>query len=121
MAVCLAVGDAVLRIAAAAFTLTWPEPRTALRHEQVWEAGNRMLLLTEEQISGDVFSNAPNSLAVWDRGWWRWTPGQEPVAQLVLRHETMRMPQLCVTRGHCQSIASLLPDADGEVTLKACP
>ncbi len=84
MSLCVAGGGAVLRLAVAAFTLSWTHSVERVRWEEDWMVGPAGLALVEARVQGSGAGMEPGPDARLVDGWWRWQPGRPPQADLVL-------------------------------------
>jgi hypothetical protein len=123
MALCLAAGGVVARLATAAFTLAWTHSVERLRWEEDWLVEGASLVLVEARVQGSGAGMEPPDGAVLEGGFWRYRPDLAPLPRIGLaRGGAVPDWQLCVA-GRCRELADHLPaEARGApgVELHAC-
>lgn len=120
MSLCVLGGAGVLRLAVAAFTLSWTHSIEKTRWEEDWQVGGDRLALVEARIEGFGAGMEPPPGARFDGRWWRWAPAVPPLPEVLLRRSDA-VPQgweLCAD-GTCRSIATA-GETDDIVVLKSC-
>lgn len=122
MALCLAAGAAVARLALASFTLAWAHSVEKLRWEEDWRVEGGALVIVEARIQGSGAGMEPPEGAVLQGGFWRWRPSLPPLPRLELaRSGAVPDWQLCLGAS-CRPLEALLPpEAAGQaVALRPC-
>lgn len=121
MALCLAAGALLARLAVGTFTLAWTHSVERLLWEEDWRVEPQGLVLVESRVRGSGAGMEPGPDARLEDGAWRWRPQAAPLPVLVLaRAPGLEDWRLC-TAGGCRPVGSLLPGGEGPVTLSACP
>lgn len=122
MALCLAAGGLVTRLALTTFTLAWLHSVEKVRWEEDWRVEGPALVITEARILGSGAGMEPPEDAVLADGAWHYRPNLGPLARIDLaRSGVVPDWQLC-SAGRCREIADYLPGRprEGTVTLSAC-
>lgn len=114
---CLAVGAAIVMLAAPEFQLKWTHSVEHVEWQEEWRVDEGALSLTAARVRGSGAGMEPGENAQLKNGWWEW-PGQLEVSSLVLAASgaTGGGWTLC-TNGKC----SALGVSSGEpIVLKPC-
>lgn len=120
MSLCVATGAGLLRLAVAAFTLSWTHTVEKTRWEEDWAVGADGLVLVEARVEGSGAGMEPGEGAVFDGRFWRWRPSLPTLKQLALRRSDA-VPEgwtFCA-QGACRRIGGAEETAEA-VTLSAC-
>lgn len=67
---CLAVGAAILHLAANSFTLSWTHSIERVAWEEDWRLTSTGLTLVQSRIKGSGAGMEPGTEATWQNGWW---------------------------------------------------
>jgi hypothetical protein len=121
MSLCILGGAGVVRLAVAAFTLSWVHSFEKTRWEEDWSVGSTGLHLLEARIESMGAGMEMPGNARFDGEWWRWQPNVPTLPQVLLRRSDA-IPEgwrLCAD-GACRRIADETETAD-IVTLNVCP
>jgi hypothetical protein len=113
VSVCVAGGVGVLRLAVAAFTLSWTHSVQKTRWEEDWVARDGLLEVVEARIEsmGAGMETPPD--AVRDGRFWKWRPKVPPLKEVLLRRSDA-VPEgwtLCAA-GQCRRIGAADETAD---------
>ena len=120
MSLCIAAGAGVIRLAVAAFTLSWTHSVEKTRWEEDWTVGRGMLAIVAARIEGMGAGMETPPDAVREGRFWTWKPRVPPLSELLLRRSDA-VPEgweLCAG-GECRRIGAAGETAD-VVTLRAC-
>ena len=123
MALCLAAGDLVTRLAVASFTLAWLHSVEKVRWEEDWLVQNSTLILTQSRIQGSGAGMDPPEGAVLADGFWHYRPQLGPLPQVELaRSDAVADWQLCLD-GSCRELGAYLPAQarHRNVVMRPCP
>jgi hypothetical protein len=84
VSLCVYGGAAVLRLAAASFTLSWTHSVERVRWEEDWRVTPAGLELVEARVAGSGAGMEPSPEAHLAGGWWVWRPDRPPLPRLDL-------------------------------------
>ena len=120
MALCVASGTAVARLAIAAFTLAWTHSVEWLPWEEDWRIEGDRLIAVESRVQGSGAGMTVPDGAVLAGGVWRYRPELPPLPELVLANSGA-VPdwRLCVA-GVCRPLGALVPAAGAVFRLRPC-
>jgi hypothetical protein len=115
---CIVAGSKAAALAVAAFTLSWTHSVEKLRWEEDWRVSDGKLQIVGARVQGSGAGMDPPEGAVFDNGWWRYTPKVGPQGVLVLAASgaTGGGWRLCSSEG-CLTLGE---DAGAAVILRAC-
>ena len=120
MSLCVIAGAGIIRIATAAFTLTWIHSIEKTRWEEDWRVEAATIRPVEARIESMGAGMEMPADARFDGVWWRWTPAIGALPEVLLRRSDSQ-PQgwrLCA-EGVCRPIADSAETAD-VVALRPC-
>ncbi|BBD35776.1 hypothetical protein Amn_06560 [Aminobacter sp. Y103A] len=118
MGLCIVAGSKAAALAVAAFTLSWTHSVEKLRWEEDWRVSDGKLQIVGARVQGSGAGMDPPEGAVFDNGWWRYTPKVGPKEVLVLAASgaTGDGWLLCSSEG-CLTLGE---EAEATVMLRAC-
>jgi hypothetical protein len=115
---CIIVGDLTMRVAAAAFTLSWMHTVEKTRWEEHWRVEGDQLVLIEAAVEGSGAGMEPGPDAWRDGKVWRWRPRATAQAEIVLAGSEFGTWRLCAD-GMCRNLGGAGGRPDVHV-LRAC-
>ncbi len=119
---CLAGAGMTVKIAAAAFTLTWTHTVERIPWEEDWRIAGDRLVLTEARVKGSGAGMEPPDGARLVDGFYRWTPEDPFREEIVLRRAPTAIAgdwHLCV-EGRCRALGEVLPAEADPVVVRVC-
>lgn len=84
MSLCVIAGATTLRLAVAAFTLSWTHSIERTRWEEDWRVAGENLQIVAARVKGSGAGMEPGAEARLVDGWWRWRPDAPPTQRLSL-------------------------------------
>lgn len=115
---CLAVGAALLTLAAPGFTLSWTHSVERVDWQEDWRVEGAALVLERARVRGSGAGMEPGEGAVLQDGWWTWPAAlQVPALTLAASGATASGWRLC-SGGACREIGA---ESAAPLTLKPCP
>lgn len=119
-ALCIAGGAVILRIAAAAFTLSWTHTIEKTEWIERWQVEPDHLVLVEAEVEGSGAGMEPPPDARLEGRFYVWRPN-EMRKEIVLRRDPHAGDWRLCAAGRCAALGDWLKvDAD-PVALKPCP
>ncbi|HET7404263.1 MAG TPA: DUF1850 domain-containing protein [Usitatibacter sp.] len=117
---CIATAAAVVKLAAASFTLAWDHSIEKVRWEEDYRVDGGRLELVEARVKGSAAGMEPPADAVLSGGWWHYRPRERWHAELRLtRSPYARDYEVCID-GSCRSLAEIAPERDGVTRVYPC-
>jgi hypothetical protein len=116
---CVFFGAKMLKIAAAAFTLSWTHSVEKTVWQEDWIVEKGQLRIVEARIKGSGAGMEPPAGAILRDGWWHYTPklaGQKRL-NLASSRATVSAWTLCA-KGECRQLGGT---AGSAIQLFACP
>ena len=113
MALCLAAGGAVIRLATLTFMLSWTHSVQKTEWQEDWVVAPEGLKLTEARIESTGAGMEMPATARFNGRFWRWSPTLPPLREVQLRRSDA-VPEgyrLCTAAG-CRVIAGIEEAAD---------
>jgi hypothetical protein len=119
-ALCIAGGAVILRVAAAAFTLSWTHTIEKTEWIERWQVESDHLVLVEAEVEGSGAGMEPPLDARLEGRFYVWRPN-ETREEIVLRRDSHAGDWRLCAAGRCAALGDWLKiDAD-PVALKPCP
>jgi hypothetical protein len=117
---CIATAAAVVKLAAASFTLAWNHSIEKVRWEEDYRIAGHRLELVEARVKGSAAGMEPPPDAVLSGGWWHYRPRARWHSELRLtRSGYAGEYELCLD-GACRSLGEIAPQAGGVTRVYAC-
>jgi hypothetical protein len=120
MALCIASGGAVVKLALAAFTLAWTHSVEKTTWEEDLRVEGDRLVLVEARIKGSGAGMEPPPGAVLQAGFWHYRPNLPPLPELELANSGATADWRLCAENWCKPLASFLPGPGDTYTLSAC-
>lgn len=115
MALCLAGGAVAVRIAAAAFTLSWTHTVERIPWQEDWRIEDDRLVLETVRLKGSGAGMEPAPGARLVDGWYVWHPPSDTRSEIMLRRADTSIAgdwHLCTKAEGCRDLADLVGAAD---------
>lgn len=119
MGVCI-VTATLVTLATQSFTLAWTHSIEKVRWEEDYRVEGKQLAAVAARIKGSAAGMEPPPGAKLKDGWWHYVPTQKHHAELRLTRSRHTADYELCTRGRCQSLSILAPQADGVTRIIAC-
>lgn len=119
MALCVAVGAVVARLAVETFALAWTHSVERTVWQEEWRIDGARLVLVTARVKGSGAGMDPGPDAVAEDGWWRWQADRSLASLTLARSRAVPDWQLCVAGG-CGTLADP-GDGTAPVVLRPCP
>jgi hypothetical protein len=115
MVLCLAGGAVLVRIAAAAFTLSWTHTVERIPWQEDWRVEDDRLVLQTVRLKGSGAGMEPAPEARLVDGWYVWHPVADARGEIVLRRADGAIAgdwSICTEAEGCRALADLVGTAD---------
>ncbi|MFK0691281.1 DUF1850 domain-containing protein [Mesorhizobium sp. IMUNJ 23033] len=118
MSLCILAAGKTVKLAVAAFTLSWTHSVERTRWQEDWTVLPSGLQVVEARVKGSGAGMEPPEGAVLRDGWWTYTPGIGPQPRLVLAASgaTGEGWTLCTDQG-CRELGKAAGDT---IVLESC-
>lgn len=117
IALCVSAGALSITLWVESFTLAWMHSVEKIRWEEDWKLGEKHLYVTQARIQGSGAGMEPPLDAVFENGFWHYTPHVPPLEYLSLMHSTYTKEYEVCFSGVCHPITTLLPELKGRETI----
>ena len=120
MALCLIGAGEAVRLAIAAFSLSWIHTVEKVPWEESWRVEATRLVLSEARVKGSGAGMEPPPNARHQDGWYIWEPENPERGEIILRMTEFGQWTFCAEGISCRPLRAVFGRDADPITIKPC-